>query len=165
MLSKRDTPGSFILPFFHQKRQYGCLYLRRLSPLPIAKWCWNFVHLMTCSRHYDILAKTRGKWRRLPRFPAKMTMVQKWTTLNIEKSSYSYSRPRLRILKVSNLAKSLLPQQGMYLRDVLEDLGRRKLRDVVDFEWKRNIRFYGTDNSRAPGKLCLRMSWTLSGFP
>ena len=45
----------------------------------------------------------------------------------------------------------------MYLRDVLEDLGRRKLRDVVDFEWKRNIRFYGTDNSRAPGKLCLRI--------
>jgi len=43
-------------------------------------------------------------------------------------------------------------QQGMYLRDVLEDLGRRKLRDVVDFEWKRNIRFYGTDNSRAPGE-------------
>lgn len=40
----------------------------------------------------------------------------------------------------------------MYLRDVLEDLGRRKLRDVVDFEWKRNIRFYGTDNSRAPGE-------------
>lgn len=41
----------------------------------------------------------------------------------------------------------------MYLRDVLEDLSRRKLRDVVDFEWKRNIRFYGTDNSRAPGEL------------
>lgn len=45
-----------------------------------------------------------------------------------------------------------LVSQGMYLRDVLEDLGRRKLRDVVDFEWKRNIRFYGTDNSRAPGR-------------
>ena len=40
----------------------------------------------------------------------------------------------------------------MYLRDVLEDLSRRKLRDLVDFEWKRNIRFYGTDNSRAPGE-------------
>ena len=40
----------------------------------------------------------------------------------------------------------------MYLRDVLDDLSRRKLRDVVDFEWKRNIRFYGADNSRAPGE-------------
>lgn len=40
----------------------------------------------------------------------------------------------------------------MYLRDVFDDLSRRKLRDVVDFEWKRNIRFYGTDNSRAPGE-------------
>ena len=43
-------------------------------------------------------------------------------------------------------------QQGMYLRDVLDDLGRRKLRDVVDFEWKRNIRFYGADSSRIIGK-------------
>ena len=46
----------------------------------------------------------------------------------------------------------IFSQQGMYLRDVLDDLSRRKLRDVVDFEWKRNIRFYGTDNSKAPGK-------------
>ena len=46
----------------------------------------------------------------------------------------------------------------MYLRDVLDDLSRRKLRDVVDFEWKRNIRFYGTDNSRAPGE-CINDSW------
>ena len=53
----------------------------------------------------------------------------------------------------------------MYLRDVLEDLGRRKLRDVVDFEWKRNIRFYGTDNSRAPGKLCLVCLERFLGFP
>ena len=46
----------------------------------------------------------------------------------------------------------IFSQQGMYLRDVLDDLSRRKLRDVVDFEWKRNIRFYGTDNSKAPGE-------------
>ena len=45
----------------------------------------------------------------------------------------------------------MFSQQGMYLRDVLDDLSRRKLRDVVDFEWKRNIRFYGTDN-KAPGE-------------
>ena len=25
----------------------------------------------------------------------------------------------------------------------MDDLGRRKLRDVTDFEWKRNMRFYG----------------------
>lgn len=31
----------------------------------------------------------------------------------------------------------------MYLRDILDDLAKRKLRDVSDFEWKRNIRFYG----------------------
>ncbi|XP_068697910.1 dynein axonemal heavy chain 8-like [Montipora foliosa] len=54
-----------------------------------------------------------------------------------------------------------LVSQGMYLRDVLDDLNRRKLRDVFDFEWKRNIRFYGTDNSQAhertppPGVPCL----------
>ena len=31
----------------------------------------------------------------------------------------------------------------MYLRDIVDDLGKRKLRDVTDFEWKRNMRFYG----------------------
>lgn len=31
----------------------------------------------------------------------------------------------------------------MYLRDIVDDLGKRKLRDVTDFEWKRNTRFYG----------------------
>lgn len=41
----------------------------------------------------------------------------------------------------------------MFLRDILDDLGRRKLRDVVDFEWKRNIRFYGTGSSKAIGEL------------
>lgn len=53
-------------------------------------------------------------------------------------------------------------QQGMYLRDVLDDLSRRKLRDLVDFEWKRNIRFYGTDNSRAPGKLTEETGFSFS---
>ena len=55
-------------------------------------------------------------------------------------------------LQVKEMDSSSFSQQGMYLRDVLDDLSRRKLRDVVDFEWKRNIRFYGTDNSRAPGE-------------
>eukprot|EP00794_Sanderia_malayensis_P000407 gene407-1042_t len=31
---------------------------------------------------------------------------------------------------------------GLHLRDILEDLGKRKLRDVTDFEWQRNLRFY-----------------------
>ena len=25
----------------------------------------------------------------------------------------------------------------------MDDLGKRKLRDITDFEWKRNMRFYG----------------------
>lgn len=44
-------------------------------------------------------------------------------------------------------------QQGMFLRDILDDLGKRKLRDIIDFEWKRNIRFYGTGSSKAIGEL------------
>ena len=42
----------------------------------------------------------------------------------------------------------------MYLRDLLDDLGRRKLRDVFDFEWKRNIRFYGLQDSAAGWSFC-----------
>ena len=30
---------------------------------------------MTCFRHYDVLAKPVVEWRRLPSFPAKMTLV------------------------------------------------------------------------------------------
>lgn len=41
----------------------------------------------------------------------------------------------------------------MYLRDILDDLAKRKLRDIVDFEWKRNIRFYGqTSTQTTSGK-------------
>ena len=34
--------------------------LKELSLLPMAKW-QNLLHLITCSRHYYILAKTRGR--------------------------------------------------------------------------------------------------------
>lgn len=63
-----------------------------------------------------------------------------------------YQAFKTKCLQVKEMDSSSFSQQGMYLRDVLDDLSRRKLRDVVDFEWKRNIRFYGTDNSRAPGE-------------
>ena len=57
------------------------------------------------------------------------------------------------LLKSFKSIRLFFLQQGMYLRDVLDDLNRRKLRDVLDFEWKRNIRFYGTDNSQTHGEL------------
>ena len=60
MFSKQRHPGKLHFTFFHQKSSYGYLYWRRLSTLPIAKW-WNFLDLITCSRHFNILAKTRSR--------------------------------------------------------------------------------------------------------
>ena len=46
-----------------------------LSPPPFAKW-----YLLACFRHYEILAKLVVEWRRLSRFPAKMTGSRASTT-------------------------------------------------------------------------------------
>ena len=44
----------------------------------------------TCSRHYDILAKTLSRMTtQLSRFPAKMTLPHEQALLSIEKISYS----------------------------------------------------------------------------
>ena len=86
------------------------------------------------------------------------TFVKRYNLMtNSQKTCYQAFKTEcfLRIVscfQVKEMESSSFSQQGMYLRDVLDDLSRRKLRDVVDFEWKRNIRFYGTDNSRAPGE-------------
>ena len=45
--------------------------------------------LITCSRHYDILAKLVVERRRLSRFPAKMMLVHSRALLSTEKISYS----------------------------------------------------------------------------
>ncbi|XP_066278010.1 uncharacterized protein [Branchiostoma lanceolatum] len=46
---------------------------------------------------------------------------------------------------------------SLYLRDTLEGLGNRKLRDVTDFEWRRNIRFYMHESGEGSGnhQLCI----------
>ena len=60
VFSKKNTPRKASSYFFSPKSLYSYLDWRMLSPLQIVKW-WNFLHLITCSRHYDILAKTRSK--------------------------------------------------------------------------------------------------------
>ena len=54
-----DFPESFILPFFSRKVSTVTLS-ERLHPLAIAKWS-NFQYLITCFRHFDILAKTHSR--------------------------------------------------------------------------------------------------------
>ena len=51
---------------------------------PSARGREKFLHLITCSRHYDILAKTRSRMTTaISRFPAKMTLVHGWAILRI----------------------------------------------------------------------------------
>eukprot|EP00795_Rhopilema_esculentum_P017364 gene17364-8957_t len=46
---------------------------------------------------------------------------------------------------------------GLYLRDILEDLGRRKLREASDFEWQRNLRFYFENSENESDELSLAL--------
>ena len=44
--------------------------------------------------------------------------------------------------------KKLL-QMGLFLRDMAENIGNRKLRELTDFEWRRNLRFYFHDHEHS----------------
>ena len=51
---------------------------------PSARGRYKFLYLITCSRHYNILAKTRSRMTTaISRFPAKMTPVHGWAILRI----------------------------------------------------------------------------------
>ena len=43
---------------------------------------------------------------------------------------------------VNNFSMTLFLQQSYHLRDTLDHMGGRKLRELGDFEWRRCIRFY-----------------------
>ena len=58
VLQEKRTPQKASFYCFHLKLWDSYLYWRSLSPLLLAKW-WNFLHLITGSRLYYILAKTR----------------------------------------------------------------------------------------------------------
>ncbi|KAG2467807.1 DYHG protein, partial [Polypterus senegalus] len=54
---------------------------------------------------------------------------------------------------------------AVYLRDVLESLNTRKVRDVTDFEWRRSLRFYWDDNDgNNAHRLCIHDAQYESGF-
>ena len=38
---------------------------------------------------------------------------------------------------------------GLFLRDMAENIGNRKLRELTDFEWRRNLRFYFHDHEHS----------------
>ncbi|XP_051780690.1 uncharacterized protein LOC114649411 [Erpetoichthys calabaricus] len=63
-------------------------------------------------------------------------------------------------LKVENMVMF-----AVYLRDVLESLNTRKVRDVTDFEWRRALRFYWDDNDgNNAHRLCIHDAQYESGF-
>ena len=71
--------------YFHMKRWHFYLYWRRLILLPFAKRS-NFVHLITCFRHYDILAKTRSRITTAITFSRQTTLVHSRAQLSIGKN-------------------------------------------------------------------------------
>ena len=45
-------------------------------------------------------------------------------------------------------------QQSTYLKDILENMCHRKLRETTDFEWRRSVRCY-LQPDPSLGKLCI----------
>ena len=59
--TKKGTPESFILLFFYQKKLVRLFMVMGVKPSLDSKMIKNFLHLITCSRHYYILAKTLSR--------------------------------------------------------------------------------------------------------
>ena len=45
-------------------------------------------------------------------------------------------------VRLCKVAVLFVQQQSMYLRDVLDNMCSRKLRETTDFEWRRSVRCY-----------------------
>ena len=58
LFKKKDTAESFILIFFSPQKLVRLFILKEVKPSLDRKMI-KFTHLVTCSRHYDILAKSR----------------------------------------------------------------------------------------------------------
>ena len=97
--------------YFLSLKKLARLFIRKeVKPSPDGK-SWNFIHLITCSRHQQttFALKLVVEWRRLSRFPAQMTLVHAWAILVLRKF-VTRSRPRLSILKLSIHCKGRTPR-------------------------------------------------------
>ena len=74
LIFKKNTPRKTILYFFAPAKSARLLLLMEVYLSPDIKMI-KLLHLTTCFRHYDILAKSREKrvinWRGISRFPPK----------------------------------------------------------------------------------------------
>ena len=92
---------------FHLKNKSGYFYWR-YSPFPVAKWL-HFSNLITCSRHYDILAKTRSRMTTAITFSRQNDVASQSgrALLSIEKISYEWSSSSQN-LKLSIVRRKLI---------------------------------------------------------
>ena len=60
VLKKDALKNLFYFFFFYQKKLVQSFILKKVKPSPDSQFM-KLLHLITCSRHYDILPKTRGR--------------------------------------------------------------------------------------------------------
>ena len=95
VFSKNRYPGklhwSLFFFFFSPEKLKRWFLLKESKPSPDRKMIQLLNIWFTCFRHYDIISSLKlvVEWRRLSRFPAKMTLVHARAQLSLEKISYS----------------------------------------------------------------------------
>ena len=100
LFKKKDTAESFILIFFSPQKLVRLFILKEVKPSLDRKMI-KFTHLVTCSRHYDILAKSRRRMTTAITFSRKRTLAHALTILRgnlvllvvlfLESTALSYS--------------------------------------------------------------------------
>ena len=83
---KKRHPGKLHFTFFSPKKLARLFMLKEVKPSPDSK-IENFLHLITCCRYYDILAKTRSRTTTAITFSrqndagSRMSNTQYWENL------------------------------------------------------------------------------------
>ena len=133
--NKKKTPRKASFNFFSPEKLGRLFTLKEVKPSPDSK-IFTFDNLFPPLRHSR--RKPVEGWRRLSRFPAKMTLVHAWVILSIEKISY------LSLSSSQNLTNSPLSRKYSPMRihvlptacDVISFSGQGPLCPLTCTEWR-----------------------------
>ena len=86
---KKRHPGKASFYLFSLKKLIQLFILKEVKPSPDRKMIIKLLAVITCSRYYDILAKSRCRMTTAITFPRQTTLVHARALLSVEKISYS----------------------------------------------------------------------------
>ena len=91
----------------------------------------------------------RGAWKTID---APMLPVHKLRLENMITVGWFHVHKIHNMFIVSDCFCTFVFQQALYLRDCLESMTTRKIREPTDFEWRRNMRCYIQEHGERPSR-------------